>query len=115
MVTRVSDARITPSLHTTPMVVVPFRTSWLAALFCVMFCCLPKIDPVRFVSIGRSNSLSFCQCLLILRLGNPDSSGGCGVACGLLCSETRPPPFYKARMFLGACFFVACFFFLLFL
>ena len=33
-------------------------------------------------------------------------SGSCDVACGLLCSETRPPPFYKARMFLGALAFL---------
>lgn len=28
MVTRVSDASMTPSLQTTPTVVVPFRASW---------------------------------------------------------------------------------------
>jgi hypothetical protein len=37
MVTRVSEASITPSLQTTPIVVVPLRTSWLAALFCAIF------------------------------------------------------------------------------
>lgn len=38
MVTRVSDANMTPSLHTTPIVVVPFSTNRLAAsLFNIHF------------------------------------------------------------------------------
>ncbi len=36
MVTRVSDASMTPSLQTTPTVVVPFSTSWFG-LLCIFY------------------------------------------------------------------------------